>query len=108
VLALFRFGDAGEATVLALCNMTPEVRHGLRVGLPHAGPWYELLNSDAACYGGSGVGNLGRVEAVAEPLGGQPASASLTLPPLATLVLCDQQVDLSLPVPSGTPNAAQP
>jgi 1,4-alpha-glucan branching enzyme len=108
VLALLRFADAGDATVLALCNMTPEVRHGLRVGLPHAGPWYELLNSDAAVYGGSGVGNLGMVQATAEPLGGQPASVALTLPPLATLVLCDQQVDLSLPVPSGARHALQP
>jgi 1,4-alpha-glucan branching enzyme len=108
VLALLRFGDEGEGTVLALCNMTPEVRHGLRVGLPHAGPWHEVLNSDAACYGGSGVGNLGMVRALAEPLGGQPASAALSLPPLATLVLCDQPVDLSSPLPTGARHVPQP
>ncbi|MCY7319436.1 MAG: 1,4-alpha-glucan branching protein GlgB [Ramlibacter sp.] len=102
VLAFLRRGDEGEATVLALCNMTPETRHGLRVGLPHAGTWHEILNSDAASYGGSGSGNFGQVEAVAQGLGGLPASAELTLPPLATLVLCDRPVDLSMiPVSCG-------
>jgi 1,4-alpha-glucan branching enzyme len=109
VLAFFRRGGiddgGGEATVLALCNMTPEVRHGLRVGLPHAGPWYELLNSDAAIYGGSGVGNMGQLQAVAEPVGDQPASAVLTLPPLATLVLCDRPPDSFPPVSSGARHA---
>ena len=90
VLAFLRFGEPGEATVLVLCNMTPEVRRGLRVGVPHAGTWWELLNSDAGCYGGSGVGNFGQVQAAAEPVGHQPACAELTLPPLATLLLCDQ------------------
>jgi 1,4-alpha-glucan branching enzyme len=102
VLAFFRRGEPGDAAVLVLCNMTPEVRHGLQVGLPHAGPWYELLNSDAGIYGGSGVGNLGQVEAVAGSLGDQPASASLTLPPLATLVLCDRPPDS---FPPATPGA---
>ena len=81
--------------------MTPEPRHGLRVGLPHAGSWHEILNSDAASYGGSGSGNFGQVEAVTQGLGGLPASAELTLPPLATLVLCDRPIDLSIPVSSG-------
>lgn len=87
VLAFVRRGDAGDPPVVALCNLTPEPRHGLRLGLPHAGPWHELLNSDAAWYGGSGMGNLGRIEADDQPLAGLPASAILTLPPLATLVL---------------------
>jgi 1,4-alpha-glucan branching enzyme len=95
VLAYFRRGDEGDATVLALCNMTPDVRHGLRVGVPHAGPWSEVLNSDAGCYGGSGVGNMGQVQACPEPLGDQPASLELTLPPLATLVLCNGPRQLS-------------
>ena len=49
------------------------------------GRWRERLNTDAALYGGSGMGNLGRVEATAEPWHGQPFSATITLPPLATL-----------------------
>jgi 1,4-alpha-glucan branching enzyme len=59
-----------------------------RVGLPAAGEWVELLNTDAAAYGGSGVGNLGRVTATTdEPSHGMPASAELTLPPLGALYL---------------------
>jgi 1,4-alpha-glucan branching enzyme len=58
-----------------------------RVGLPFAGEWDEVLNTDATEFGGSGVGNFGRVDAVDEPWGGRPASAELTLPPLAGLWL---------------------
>jgi 1,4-alpha-glucan branching enzyme len=89
VLAFVRRGAPGDALAVAIVNMTAEPRHGLRIGLPHAGAWQELLNSDATVYGGSGMGNFGRVVAQDDPLGGQPASATLTLPPLATLVLVD-------------------
>ena len=58
-----------------------------RIGLPSAGPWTELLNSDAETYGGSGTGNYGRVHAVDEPYHGRPASASISLPPLGVLWL---------------------
>jgi len=58
-----------------------------RVGLPFAGQWDELLNTDALEYGGSGVGNYGSVTAVDEPWAGRPASAEVTLPPLAGLWL---------------------
>jgi 1,4-alpha-glucan branching enzyme len=58
-----------------------------RVGLPRAGRWREVLNSDAITYGGSGVGNLGRIAAVPEPWHGQPASAVITVPPLGVLWL---------------------
>jgi len=58
-----------------------------RSGLPFAGTWDELLNTDAAEFGGSGVGNFGSVEATDEPWAGRPASADLTLPPLAGLWL---------------------
>ena len=58
-----------------------------RVGLPAAGEWVELLNSDAVEFGGSGVGNYGRVTASADGWHGQPASVELTLPPLAALWL---------------------
>jgi 1,4-alpha-glucan branching enzyme len=97
VIAFVRRGRPGDALAVAICNLTAEPRFGLRVGLPHAGTWHELLNSDASTYGGSGMGNLGRIEAATTALGGQPASASLTLPPLATLVFCDQAVDLYAP-----------
>jgi 1,4-alpha-glucan branching enzyme len=93
VLAFLRRGRPGDAQVIALCNMTPQPHHSLRVGVPHGGDWYELLNSDAAYYGGSGWGNLGRAHAVDQPLGDQPASLALTLPPLAMLLLADRPFD---------------
>ena len=77
----------GSAPVLVLCNFTPMARHGYRVGVPSAGRWTELFNSDAAQYGGSGLGNGGAAEAEAVPAHGLPTSLVLTLPPLATLVL---------------------
>ena len=78
----------GEGRTLALvANFTPVVRMGYRVGLPCGGGWREVLNSDAEVYGGSGVGNMGRVEAEAEEFHGRPYSAELTLPPLGCVVL---------------------
>ncbi|MGO9675538.1 MAG: 1,4-alpha-glucan branching protein GlgB [Methylocella sp.] len=92
VFAFTRFSEAGDAPVVAISNFTPEPRHAYRVGLPHAGSWREILNTDAAVYGGSGVGNYGWVMADAIPSHGQPASAEITLPPLATLYLTPQDL----------------
>ena len=58
-----------------------------------AGRWRELVNTDGADYGGSGVGNLGVVDATADPWHGQPASAVLTLPPMAVLWLVPEDDD---------------
>ncbi|HZP13154.1 MAG TPA: 1,4-alpha-glucan branching protein GlgB [Nevskiaceae bacterium] len=77
----------GASPVIALCNFTPVPRYGYRIGAPRAGRWREVLNSDADLYGGSGVGNAGAVETDAEPSHGQPFSLSVTLPPLATILL---------------------
>ncbi len=87
VLAWLRFGAPGDAPVAVVCNFTPVARQGYRVGLPSAGKWREIFNSDAREYGGSGQGNLGAVLATDHPSHGFPASAELTLPPLATLYL---------------------
>jgi len=87
ILAYLRLGGAEHPPVAVLCNMTPVPRHGFRIGLPHAGAWREAINTDATIYGGSGQGNLGGVTAEAKPLDGQPASASVTLPPLSVVVL---------------------
>jgi 1,4-alpha-glucan branching enzyme len=85
VIAWVRFGEAGDPPVVMVTNFTPEPRHAYTVGLPRAGLWSEILNTDAGIYGGSGIGNLGAVIASDAPAHGQPASAQLTLPPLATL-----------------------
>jgi 1,4-alpha-glucan branching enzyme len=87
VVAWLRSGGPDDAPVVAVCNFTSVPRKGYRIGLPHAGIWREVMNTDAEPYGGSGVGNLGQVQAVAQPSHGLPASAALTLPPLATLYL---------------------
>ncbi|MFL9879945.1 1,4-alpha-glucan branching protein GlgB [Herbaspirillum rhizosphaerae] len=91
VFAYFRYGDAGEAPLLVVVNMTPVPRHNYRIGVP-PGPdnsyqWEEILNTDADMYGGSNLGNAGGVTAQAEHWHGHPASVLLTLPPLSTLVL---------------------
>lgn len=77
--------SAGGDWVLVVCNCTPVVRERYRVGVPVGGYWLECLNGDAGCYGGSGQGNLGGVEASATAAHGRPHSLVLRLPPLAAL-----------------------
>lgn len=87
VLAFARYGQRVEDTVVVIANLTPVVRHGHRIGLPHGGAWRERLNTDAGVYGGSNVGNHGRVLADHQPMHGQSWSANFTLPPLSVLWL---------------------
>ncbi len=65
-------------------------RYDYRVGMPRAGRWREVLNTDSPYYGGSGVGNLGAVEAEPVAWHDQPFSALLTLPPLGAVWLTPQ------------------
>jgi len=85
VIAWLRLGADGDAPVLMVANFTPVPRPLYRIGLPLSGHWRELMNTDAEIYGGSGTGNLGGVRAEAVPHHGQPASALVFVPPLATL-----------------------
>ena len=87
VYTFLRKGDAAEEVVLVVFNSTPVPRHDYRVGVPIGGVWREILNTDAAAFGGSGMGNLGTVTADAIPFHARPASLRLTLPPLAALYL---------------------
>ena len=87
VVSMMRRGKEPGQVVIAVCNYTPVVRHGYRVGAPAPGFWREILNSDGREYGGSGVGNLGGVEAQVRPFQGLPCSLRLTLPPLAIVFL---------------------
>ena len=87
ILVYLRHGDGDDPPVIVACNFTPVPRHGYRVGVPRAGTWREILNSDAPLYGGSGVGNLGAVTASAEPWHGRPAALALTVPPLGCVYL---------------------
>lgn len=66
---------------MVVCNFTPVVRHGYRIGVPQGGTYHEALNTDEARYGGSGVGNgEGGVAAEEISAHGRPYSLSLTLP----------------------------
>jgi len=76
----------GERLAVIL-NMTPVPRHDYRVGLPAKGSWREVLNSDSNHYGGSGVGNGGQVFTENVASHGLDYSSTLTLPPLAALIL---------------------
>lgn len=87
VLSYLRRGHAPGAAVVVVCNFTPVVRHGYRVGVPSPGFYREILNTDARIYGGGDVGNAGGVHAEAVPMHGQVFSLSLTLPPLAAIIL---------------------
>ncbi|MCK0168466.1 1,4-alpha-glucan branching protein GlgB [Jannaschia sp. S6380] len=87
VFTFLRVGMEGDPPVAVICNMAPVRRDDFRVGLPGDGPWREVFNSDAVDYGGTGSGNGGSVTANGAGWHGQPVSASLTLPPLATLIL---------------------
>ena len=85
VVSFLRRGTSGEA-VLVACNFTPVPRRNYRVGVPHGGFWRELLNSDAPCYGGSGQGNLGGIEAAPVRAAERSWSINATLPPLGIVV----------------------
>lgn len=86
VFAYLRFGHEGTTPVLVVCNFTPIPRHGYRIGLPN-GQWHEILNTDAAGFGGSDIGNAGTLEATGIPAHGFDQSIVLILPPLAVIIL---------------------
>jgi 1,4-alpha-glucan branching enzyme len=81
-----RARDGADFTVMVL-NFTPVPRRAYRVGVPQAGWYAELLNTDAAIYAGSNVGNAGRVTTEPVPAHGHGQSLSLVLPPLGALLL---------------------
>jgi 1,4-alpha-glucan branching enzyme len=86
VLSFLRKGLDGSV-VACVANFAGVPHEDYRVGLPAAGEWLEVLNTDADLYGGSGVGNMGRVVAEDKPWHGLPASVVLRLPPSGVLFL---------------------
>jgi 1,4-alpha-glucan branching enzyme len=87
VVAFVRRARDPRDLVVVVCNFTPVVRRGYRVGVPVEGFYRELLNTDAGYYGGGNVGNGGGVQAERRPWTGQPWSLGLTLPPLGVVML---------------------
>ena len=89
VLSFLRFGSDGSA-LACVANFSAVPYYDYQIGLPSAGVWAEVVNTDADVYGGSGVGNMGSVLAADASWHGRPASATITIPPLAVLWLAPE------------------
>jgi 1,4-alpha-glucan branching enzyme len=85
VISFLRRAESGEALLIA-CNFTPVPRYDYRLGVPISGEWTEIFNSDASDYGGSGVGNMGRVFADNYGAHGREFSLSIALAPLSVMI----------------------
>jgi len=84
-LVWLRRASSRHELIVVACNLTPVPRENYRVGVPEAGHWHEIMNSDAPLYGGSGQGNLGGLDTVPVAWHGHPQSIVMTLPPLAVV-----------------------
>ena len=88
VLSFIRWGTKATSCVVVVCNFTPAVHTGWRLGVPRPGSYRERINTDSTHYGGSNVGTpLGAAQAQASPSHGRAWSVLLNLPPLATVIL---------------------
>ena len=91
IYAFCRYAPDGSAPpLLVVINFTPVPRYGYRVGVPRAGTWRELLNTDSSLYGGANIGNVGHVIATGIADHGQPQSVLVTVPPLATVIFVSE------------------
>ena len=86
ILSWLRWGKDGSFVVVVF-NFTPVPQTAYRLGVPKAGTYVELLNTDSAYYGGSNLGNGGTLPAVAGEWMGRPANLCVTIPPLGAVVL---------------------
>jgi 1,4-alpha-glucan branching enzyme len=87
VLVFIRRAANPDDFLVVCCNFTPVPRTGYRVGVPQAGVYDEIFNSDSTFYGGGNVGNSGGLHTLSEPHHGREQCLSLALPPLAAVVL---------------------
>lgn len=104
--AFCRFSKDGQETLVIAMNMTPVPRHGYGLGVPHAGFYQEIFNSDAWMYGGTDVGSGGGAETVPTRMHGRPQSITVTLPPLGIVVFqymgkSPQRAETPAPQPKG-------
>ena len=86
VISYIRKGEKGSKTILVVCNLTPVTRDGYEIGVPSAGKWKEVLNSDDSQFGGSGYTNKKAIKAKKEEKHGRPYSLCLNLSPLASMI----------------------
>jgi len=91
IFSYLRLGTEGKPPAVVVCNFTPQVHYDYGIGVPVAGRYAEVLNTDAKIYGGSNQGNQGGVDAVGMPWQGQPCSMNITVPPLSTIVFVLEQ-----------------
>jgi 1,4-alpha-glucan branching enzyme len=85
IITFIRFARNREDFIVFACNFTPVPREGYRVGVPKAGLYRELFNTDSELFGGANLGNAGAVMADEIPFHGRPASLNVTIPPLAVV-----------------------
>ncbi|HOK47681.1 MAG TPA: alpha amylase C-terminal domain-containing protein, partial [Bryobacteraceae bacterium] len=90
IIAFLRRADDPNDTLLFCCNFTPVPHHNYRFGVPSAGFYKEIFNSDAEMFGGSNMGNRGGVPSLPVPAHGKDNSIAITLPPLAVVVFKKQ------------------
>ncbi len=90
IIAYVRHNKDSSDFLMVICNFTPVVRQSYRIGVPKAGRYYEILNSDSHFYAGSNVGNLDSIHSEEQESHGKPHSINVTIPPLSGIVLkCD-------------------
>ena len=87
VISFYRTDRRSKEHLVCICNLSPVPRTGFRVGLPRKATFKEVINTDAGHYGGTDVGNMGKIVAEAVPWHGLEQSALVTLPPLGTIWL---------------------
>lgn len=87
IISYVRHNRTGEEQLIIVCNFTPVPHESYRLGVPEPGFYAELINTDAAEYWGSGMGNSGGVASEEQPSHGMPYSIRLLLPPLSTIML---------------------
>ena len=85
IITFIRFARNREDFIVFACNFTPVPREGYRIGVPKAGLYRELFNTDSELFGGANLGNAGAVWADEIPFHGRPASLNVTIPPLAVV-----------------------
>ncbi|BBB90385.1 MAG TPA: 1,4-alpha-glucan branching protein GlgB [Methylomusa anaerophila] len=95
VIAFMRQGEKAADVIIVICNFTPVVRHGYRIGVPPAACYREVFNSDWQIYGGSGQTNAGAIKVEETPWHNRQTSVELTLPPLATIYLRPEHIILN-------------
>ncbi len=85
IVSFIRRARKPDHFIVAVCNFTPVLHSNYKLGVPRIGRWDEMLNSNALEYGGTGLGNLGGVDATPHPFHGRDNSITITLPPLSCL-----------------------